>query len=510
MKCQLLKLEYMNPKHAGRSVWLLFILIILISFSPLSVGAQEPTPEIEPQKVTAIYEGTCGEQDYQITLEVWNVGAAGGDEYAQAVVTGPTCWVVNDGEPELISHEPFYGTFSGGPNGVVTMDNSNLVDLQFIDGTQVQMVGQDNIMIVQNPEAFTATTQDCEAKISLPSELKPGDDLWMSASYTDLEGAPIASEKMISEAWIINGKAGVMLTTWDGKAMNIELQYTCPNGNAHITNYDLPAYDEEIFASPAPNVDVPLEEPSPALDVDVPPEEPEQAASENNTTGNHKTTRSPWLPIVVILGILAIGGGALVGTGAVIYGVGKATGIIGGKPQKPVAPKSVAQPTPQKPVAPESIAKPTPHISTAPPKPVKDIHTDYPKPLTEAEISNLKHRKAEMENTIEEYKHEWQETREKLHKLQRLHKKNLIKRMLQLGFETEDIVSVKNPTDIAIKILSVPVDDAVGKPSPEKETEILLATDKLIHSMEGKLEELQGNVRYLRAEIRKINKKLDG
>ena len=494
MKYQMLKLEYINPKHALRFVFLLFILIILLSLSPISVWAQEPTPELEPQKVTAIYEGTCGEQDFQTTLEVWNVGAAGGEEYAQAVFTTATCMTVNVDEPYVKANEPIYGTFSGGPNGVAKIVGNLNIVFHFVDGTRVEVAGYE--MIVQNPEAFPATTQDCETKISLPSELKPGDDIWMSASYTDLDGVPIASEKIISEAWIINGKAGVMLTTWDGKAMNIELQYTCPDGNAHTTNYDLPAYQEGIVPAPAP-------------DVDVSPEEPEQASPENNTTGNNKTTRSPLLPIVVILGILAIGGGVLVGTGVVIYGVGKATGIIGGKPQKP-APPSVTKTPPQKPVAPKPIAKPIPHISPAPPKPVKNIHTNSPKPLTEAEFSNLKHRKVEMEKTIEEYKLEWRETNEKLHRLQRMHKKNLIKRMLQLGLETHDIVGVKNPVDLVTKILSAPVEDAIGKPSPEKETEVLLAMDKLINNMKGNLEALQGNVRYLRTQIRNINKKLDG
>jgi hypothetical protein len=489
MKSRMLKFEQMNPKHALRFVFLLFVLIVLLSFSPTSVWAQDPPPEIEPQKVTAIYEGTCGEQDFQPTLEVWNVGAAGGDEYAQAVLTSLTC-IDDVDEPYVQVNEPLYGTFSGGPNGVAKIRGYMNVDFQFVDGTRVEVVGFDYVMIVQNPEAFPATTQDCEAKIGLPSELKPGDDIWLSASYTNLDGAPIAPEKIISEAWIINGKAGVRLTTWDGKAMNIELQYTCPDGNAHTKNYDLPAYQEGIAPAPAP-------------DVDVPPEEPEQVSPEN------KITQSPLLPIVIILGILAIGGGALVGTGVVIYGVGKATGIIGGKPQKPAAP-SVTRTPPQKPVAPKPVAKPTPHVSPSSPEPVKNIHTDSPKPLTEAEISNLKRRKTEMEQTIEEYKLEWQETREKLQKLQRLHKNNLIKRMLQLGLETEDIVSVKNPVDLVTKILSEPVEDAMGKPSPEKETAILLATDKLIHSMEGKLEGLQGSVKYLRTEIRNINKKLAG
>ena len=503
MKYQLQKFEYVNHKHPLRLVLLFFILIILSSFPQISVWAQDPPPELEPQKVTAIYEGTCGEQDYQDTLEVWNVGAAGGEEYAQAVLTGPTCLTVDDGEPILKASKTFYGTFSGGPNGIVKQRGNYNVDLQFVDGKRVEMVGYDYVMIVQNPEAFTATTQDCEAKINLPSELKPGDDIWMSASYTDLDGVPIASEKIISEAWIINGKAGVMLTTWDGEAMNIELQYTCPDGNAHTTNYVLPAYQEEVVQAPDQNVDVPPEE------VEVLPEDPKQASPENDNTGDNKITQSPLLPIVVIVGILAIGGAVLLGTGAVIFGVGKATGIIGGDPQKPMDSKSVARSTPQNPVAPKPIARPTPHISPSPPEPVKDLHPDYPKPLTEAEMSNLKHRKAEMEQAIEEYKHDWQETNKKLHRLQKMHKKNLIKRMLQLGLETEDIIGIKNPTDLVTKILSEPIEDAVGKPSPEKETEILLATDKIINNMKGKLEELQGNVRYLRTEIHNINKNLN-
>lgn len=475
-------MQLQSPKPKIGNFWhimqLLFAIVILISISPSSVWAQEP--EVVPQIVTLFNETEmCGNQVHRFTLEIWNVGSEGGDAYAEAIVSGYDC--VNDEFGNILKQYPV-GTFSGGPNGIVNFESSGAC--QLVDGKTLQC-GETGVIfwIVQNPEAFDAwlaEPKDCTASISLPSGLKSGDDIWMSATYADLDGVALASETIISEAWIINGQAGVMLTTWDGKAMKIELQYTCPDGTAHTAVYDLPASQESIPISP----------PETAPDVAVPPEQPELAPPENNTIENNETKPSPLIPLVVIVGILAVGGSALVGTGAIIYGIVRTTGIIGGKTT-----------TPPKPVSPPSQ---TPIKSDRP------LHFDYPKPPTKQEFANLKLRRADMDATIEEYKSEWQETKQVLHRLQRTQKKNLIKRMLQLGIETQDIVGVKNPVDVATKILSIPVEAAIGKPSPEEETKILLAMDKLINNMKGKLKELQGNVKHLRKEIRKIDKKLAG
>jgi len=323
MKLQLLKLKRTSLKHFLR---LIFLLLILILFSPTTVWAQES--ELDPQKVIAIHGGEYWfSEDHDViecTLEVWNVGASGGDAYAEAKYY---CKVDGKFLPDA---ETIYGTFSGGPNGVGTVSGDDVtLDFEFINGEKVQITAlyAGNEMIVQNPEAFIATppSKDCEATISLPPNLKPGDDIWLSASYADLDGNSLASATIISEAWIINGKAGIMLTTWDGKAMKIELQYTCPGGQAHTSVYDLPASQE---------ANLPASPPETAPEVAVPPEQPEQALPDNNITETTETTVSPLLPIVIVAGILAVGGGALLGVGAIIFIVLRTTGIIGGNPPK--------------------------------------------------------------------------------------------------------------------------------------------------------------------------------
>lgn len=512
----------LNHTTLKRNIRLVFLFLILILCSPSLVWAQEPGPEVVPQIVTLLGETeTCGDQVWPFTIEIWNVGTEGGEAYAQAVVSGYDC--VNDKFGDILKTFPV-GTFSGGPNGILTIEGTDgtLVPWQLVDGKEVKNVADGQVvMIVQNPEAFDGfitappPPKDCTAAISLPPDLKPGDDIWVTATYADLEGAPLASDTIISEGWIINGQAGALLTTWDGQAIAIELQYTCPDGTAHSTTYNLPAQPKVTETAPLPTAEdsdvvVQPEEPAPApplaaeADEAVQPEEPAPAAPEDTPADSE---RSPWVP-VLIAGALAVGGAGVLGAGAIIYGIVKSTGIVGGKPPKPTGPKPAAQPP-----GGQQPAVPAEPVSAPPPQPPstadQPLHFDYPEPLTPQEISNLKNRRAEMEATIEDYKHDWQATYEQLQRLQRTQKKNLIKRMLQLGLETQDIVGVKNPTDLATKILSIPLEEAIGKPSPEKETEILLAMDKLIQNMKGKLGELQGNVKYLRNEIRNIDKKLN-
>lgn len=235
---------------------LLLASTILISFSPVSVWAQEPTPELEPQKVTAITENQCGDQVYQSTLDVWNVGAEGGAAYAEAVVYTHAC--VMSEPPELVDVEPFYGTFSGGPNGIATVEicltsTCNTVNFQFVDGTQVKVVDEDAIVfIVQNPEAFEVdfadTGLDCTADIHYDPALKPGDVLSPWSTYTAVPGGQEVIP--IGEAYFING-IQTPSAVWDGKETTIELQYTCPGHQGHITTLTIPEAGNPTFTPTA-------------------------------------------------------------------------------------------------------------------------------------------------------------------------------------------------------------------------------------------------------------------
>ena len=168
---------------------LLLVILILASFFPGLVMAQGP--EIKPQKVIAIWEDQCADQSWPKTLEVWNVGAAGGEAYAQAVYSAQTCY-----NGRLIdSSGPLYGTFTGGPNGIAMFqicpyadDPSNCVALnfQFVEG---KLDG----FVIQNPEAFDdwltepITSEYIYKTYGIQVEDSFGDDQWEQKSWSDQE-----------------------------------------------------------------------------------------------------------------------------------------------------------------------------------------------------------------------------------------------------------------------------------------------------------------------------------
>ena len=228
--------------------------LILIAFSPGSVRAQ--TPDVEPQIVTAVGETPCGGQVAPLTLEVWNVGAAGGEAYAQATFSGYDC--ING---ELSSTlKTMYGTFTGGPNGVATFqicadvddpNNCLTLNFQFVDGTQILYEGVVTGYIIQNPEAFGGdaanTGPDCTADIHYDPALKPGDVLSPWSTYTDPGGQEVIP---IGEAYFING-IQTPSVVWDGQETTIELQYTCPGHQGHIATVTVPAAGNPTFTPTA-------------------------------------------------------------------------------------------------------------------------------------------------------------------------------------------------------------------------------------------------------------------
>jgi hypothetical protein len=201
-----------------RAVWsrLLPAVILLLVALTGTVQAQEP------QIVTAIEVDVCGDAPWPITLKLWNVGAAGGPEYATATWGGQNC--IND---QLSGYTELTGTFSGGPNGVASFnecDDPNNPDtcfsfsFQFVKGQQVyNSDGYPTAYVIQNPEAFatlpmqtsptpaaTPTTgPDCAATIRYDPALQPGDILSPWASYSAVPGGePVVP---IGETFFLNG-----------------------------------------------------------------------------------------------------------------------------------------------------------------------------------------------------------------------------------------------------------------------------------------------------------------
>lgn len=118
---------------------------------------EQPPAFIEPQLVTAVTPPIwiCGGIELRFTIELWNVGVQGGDEYSMVDFYGNGC------DHDVITEVTHaYGTFEGGPNGKVTFYELDW-GCRFRDGKVVVCSGikfyDEEITMgfeVLNPEAF--------------------------------------------------------------------------------------------------------------------------------------------------------------------------------------------------------------------------------------------------------------------------------------------------------------------------------------------------------------------
>ena len=243
----------------------LAFLVILNFHAPHSVIAQD---ELEPQLVTAtMYNSDCFPNGIENRIEIFNVGAQGGEAYSQAVYRyaishignhpdgGIACFV--DGYTEL------YGTFTGGPNGIITFPERNdpsITTCQVINGKTIKCTFVMDLLdlgteeftseyTILNPEAFekkihpvpepSATPGgDCTPTVRGLDPQKPGDIISPGADYVDKNGAETG---IIQERWFFNGKEGSSIV-WDGNPVSVEHQYTCLNHSGYSKTYSIAAY----------------------------------------------------------------------------------------------------------------------------------------------------------------------------------------------------------------------------------------------------------------------------
>ncbi len=361
------------------------ILIFILLWQPggeAPVFAQTAVPT--PQKVIAtaqlvMPEGSdCPGQTYDLRLEVWNVGVAGGDQYSAAEMTATGYDCVNDEPEKTLKTSHYAGTFSGGPDGKARLNliilnnepyNGNEADydieLRFVDGVRVE--SQLTVdLIVQNPEAFwgaeppTVTPtpgKGCSPVVGGLSGLKPGDTLSPSVQFVDADGLPVAP---LSAVWYING-IQMSSVTWNGDAVNLELQYTCPDHLAHNQGYSVPAYNWET----APVVPPPADQsnnPPPAQPGNPPVAPPDNPVS----------IPGGFNPGLLVIPVIAVGGfvavAAVVGGALIINGIRKAAPAP--PTPRPAPAQTAPAPAQAAPVqAPPSEAPPVAPTQTAPAPP---------------------------------------------------------------------------------------------------------------------------------------------
>jgi|GEM_PF-3861503 len=124
-------------------------------------------------------------------------------------------------------------------------------------GSMLGAAGQQEIAAfdrwAQTVRFFDEVLPECTARINLPSGLKPGDTLSLSAAVASADSRPINGP--VQMVWSINGQEGSS-AVWDGQAAAIGLQLSC-QGHAYQLSASVPAYVAPT-ATPLPKPGAPL------------------------------------------------------------------------------------------------------------------------------------------------------------------------------------------------------------------------------------------------------------
>ncbi len=506
----------------------LAFIVILNTHVPHSVVAQD---ELEPQLVTAtLYNSDCYPNGVENYIEIFNVGAQGGEAYSQAVYTYAITHIGNHPDGGIACFVDGYaklnGTFTGGPNGTITFPEGNepsITTCQVINGNTIECtfvmdlldLGVDEFTseyTILNPEAFEKKIQpvpeptatpggDCIPTVRGIDPQKPGDIISPGADYVDENGAATG---IIQERWFFNGKESTSIV-WDGNPVSVELQYTCLNHAGYSKTYSIAAYQEPSAPTGGePDSNKPGEVPS---------------SSENPENQNDPKMLTP-------LGVAVLIGG-VVGGLAVLGGVGIGVGLLL-KPKPPVpgttspasppptaASPNYVPPRPQVPNTPPRSPVPNtpsrPPIQSTPPAQVRPLEPpppNQPQGLTNAQRVELVNIRQEMQNEIDHVKTKWRANRDAVEKLKEMLKKNLLKFTFKKGFEVSEWV-MNSPVEVINKVAVDPLmEKAFEKHDTSQDSNIILQINNRIQQLQNEMKDQINQVNYLQKEISKINEKL--
>lgn len=128
-------------------------LLFFIITSPVLAG--DLPKGVKPEQGKA--SGTLGIGDEQLTISIdfWNVGEIGGGEYGKATIDiGCTQKTIGDWKCTADENPPGIGTFSGGPNGEITLDGDT--NIQLVNGKYFKSNLEKTFQAtVENPEIFS-------------------------------------------------------------------------------------------------------------------------------------------------------------------------------------------------------------------------------------------------------------------------------------------------------------------------------------------------------------------
>lgn len=303
---------------------------------------------------------------------------------------------------------------------------------------------------------------DCQVKISTPDNLTPGDDLWVSATFTDPDGKEIIPH---SHAYYINGKEITSLE-WDGKPARIEVQYTCPNGKMKTEKLTIPAYmppkleQEPKEKEKADAGKPPADQKKPkGEEKSEPVQEKSEAENAEKNPGGIDLEQAANIAVVTGGMLTAVSGA--VGAGLVIKTLAEAAKAANlakdaaAVVQAPVdaAPVEV-QPEPQR------------TESSSPPrsKPGDERITSAEKAKLQQRLNNLEARQTELtrqQHTLQQVQQQVYRSRERM---DRFYTRNALRVILRLGYETHQYLEILyNPGRGAVQLINQLTQEAVDR-----------------------------------------------
>jgi uncharacterized membrane protein len=397
-------------------------------------------------------------QDYEYSLDLIAAENAISGTYQWKLAGESGFTKSSDDIGNLFKNDSLSGELSGTIQGnQITLKMKTFAELSgTVTGTSMQGSGTllhhrivlnetDYTDIPDRPVTFSGTLaeaagSDCQAIVTLPKDLKPGDDLSPTVVFKPLKG----NEKItpLSQQWFFNGKEANSIV-WDGQYVEIELQYTCPNHMPHSEILDFLAYKDPTATQLSPTE-------TPETAAMIKPDDEQKNDSqvegknkpEEQTEGESSTTDLEAVGTVAVVagGALTVISGA-VGGGLVINNIVKSA-----KDAETVAKKVTAKPASKQTSPTAQRERLTPQEKSALREKIRQLEQENVKIMREQENLRV------AQKTIFQCKE----------KLARTYKKNLLKKSIIVMVKTADTVSILiNPAKTAVQTTKATLETAI-------------------------------------------------
>jgi hypothetical protein len=366
----------------------------------------------------------------------------------------------------------YYGTFRSyysDPEVKFSLADAKLdLDFEGSVASDRYYIDSDRVFHTENQAGFLINFvretpyADCAPSVYGLDPLVPGDVISPGATYSAPDGTEMS---IIQERWFINGQEASS-EVWDGNRTTVELQWTCPNHQAHSQTFEIAAY-----------------QPPPASAEPVP--------------GEPASPGSPAGPGLADL---------FTGLGIGLLGLGGLTGLAGSLALGiPIVKAITAGPAVAAPVTPPAQAPATPDANP-PTLPSGKLDPSLKKPW-ELKIKDLIGQRTNIQENI-------QAANDQIIRLTRLYKNNILKVIMKGGLEAGQILfgaatgGTSEAPNIAIEIgKKFLVDKAMDKAFQKHDTS---QDGKTVVDLKSLIDDLKELREGLRNQVREINREIKG